>query len=754
MKMHAPAGEQVRQKNHIAAPSAPSIAESDSTFTDARPEVTTLQHIQAMVANSPRNTQLKSIQAMMANSDVAAAQKRTAAIMTAKPFQRVEDDEPLRGEFETEPAQLEAVGKTANSNNTGLPHDLKSGIENHSGMSMGHVKVHYNSGKPAQLQAHAYAQGSEIHVAPGQEKHLPHEAWHVVQQQQGRVKPTMQLKGKVDINHDAGLEREADQMGAIALSAQSQPPQADAFPMVKNDSDQSEAIFQLKPARVAVPGTTHVVKVINESIFEGQEVPPPFGQVQNNEELFIDNEDIFTSRRGPNQEVENNRNADALRLPDQDWYKVLKLKGEKVGDRDYYLREETFIPVEGPSVDENLDSVEDLLDLLENALPAWANIHRAMAMEAEEFYGLQEAQKSEDSQAQRKTVHLYGNDQDSTGIADLSNIKTGGEKDLSLHLGSARMESYARQDYLRVYLAMVTPQTSRRDEEDGPRYTTYKDTHQDDTGEILIYGTQKSGSPDTRRSEGQSSHDTMFFNIGKPLRAFAWAKKYQAQHPEFAKPVVRSFLVPLLPTLGLMFGASTEHDKSQGNPNFPNVDMDRLGNQFAAGGSALSALEKLAVRASMISYSDDLSSFDKSSGAVLSLSALAGETGVPDKALKSALLTDDKSFRSTYIGKNITDIKQQKLALQSFMPRASETARIQAAEGIARTALEGAIAKRPSSMVADELQVVYASWKGNPSLLPEAVAMPDNRQAVVSGFLKKEGYSEALIDLLFQRKMQ
>jgi len=46
---------------------------------------------------------------------------------------------------------------------------------------------------PAQLNALAYAQGSDIHVAPGQEKHLPHEAWHVVQQSKGRVKPTMQI---------------------------------------------------------------------------------------------------------------------------------------------------------------------------------------------------------------------------------------------------------------------------------------------------------------------------------------------------------------------------------------------------------------------------------------------------------------------------------------------------------------------------------------------------------------------------------
>jgi phage-related protein len=107
------------------------------------------------------------------------------------------------------------------SNNTGLPDNLKSGIENLSGHSMDDVKVHYNSSQPAQLNAHAYAQGTNIHIASGQEKHLPHEAWHVVQQKQGRVKPTLQMKGKVNVNDDKGLENEADVMGAKAAQLHS-----------------------------------------------------------------------------------------------------------------------------------------------------------------------------------------------------------------------------------------------------------------------------------------------------------------------------------------------------------------------------------------------------------------------------------------------------------------------------------------------------------------------------------------------------
>lgn len=66
------------------------------------------------------------------------------------------------------------------------------------------------------MKAHAYAQGNDIHLAPGQEKHLPHEAWHTVQQKQGRVQSTAQLKGKTNINDDPALEKEADLMGNSA----------------------------------------------------------------------------------------------------------------------------------------------------------------------------------------------------------------------------------------------------------------------------------------------------------------------------------------------------------------------------------------------------------------------------------------------------------------------------------------------------------------------------------------------------------
>jgi hypothetical protein len=154
-------------------------------------------------------------------------------MMAETPLQRMaegdEEDELLQGKFvaqregledeeEVLQGKFEPAQRAEKVNETGMPDNLKAGIESLSGFSMDHVRVHYNSDKPAQLNAHAYAQGSEIHLAPGQEKHLPHEAWHVVQQMEGRVRPTMQMKGGVQVNDDRGLETEASHMGDQAMS--------------------------------------------------------------------------------------------------------------------------------------------------------------------------------------------------------------------------------------------------------------------------------------------------------------------------------------------------------------------------------------------------------------------------------------------------------------------------------------------------------------------------------------------------------
>ena len=92
----------------------------------------------------------------------------------------------------------------ASVNKTGIPSQLKENIEQSHNVSLDNVRIHYNSGKPQELCAYAYTQGSHVYISPGQEKYLPHELGHVVQQMRGKVRPAMQIKG-VNINNDSTL---------------------------------------------------------------------------------------------------------------------------------------------------------------------------------------------------------------------------------------------------------------------------------------------------------------------------------------------------------------------------------------------------------------------------------------------------------------------------------------------------------------------------------------------------------------------
>lgn len=55
-------------------------------------------------------------------------------------------------------------------------------------LDLSNVKVHPGDRDTRIIGAKAYAKGTYFHLAPGQEKLLPHEASHVVQQKQGRTK--------------------------------------------------------------------------------------------------------------------------------------------------------------------------------------------------------------------------------------------------------------------------------------------------------------------------------------------------------------------------------------------------------------------------------------------------------------------------------------------------------------------------------------------------------------------------------------
>jgi hypothetical protein len=167
--------------------------------------------------------------------------------------------------------RLARMGDTLNHrpNRTGLPNRLKAGVEALSGVSLDDVRVHRNSAKPAQLQAHAYTQGSTIHVAPGQERHLPHEAWHVVQQKQGRVRPTTQLAG-IGVNDDTALEREADVMGARAVSAgHARPDTATLAPAVSSAVAQRAIGFEFESSNAIAKTDAPAENIAKERVYNG-----------------------------------------------------------------------------------------------------------------------------------------------------------------------------------------------------------------------------------------------------------------------------------------------------------------------------------------------------------------------------------------------------------------------------------------------------------------------------------------------------
>ena len=170
-------------------------------------------------------------------------------------FQRSENKQRHSSTEEKTPSWLAST-----ENRTGMPDILKSNLESMSGLDMSDLRVHRNSDMPKRMGAAAFAQGTDIHLGPGQEQHLGHEAWHVVQQKQGRVRPTMQFNSNVRINDDTSLEKEADIMGAVA-SEQSTPS---LFPKSKLSSAHipspvTQGVFTYKGNPVS-PNSAHEIQ--------------------------------------------------------------------------------------------------------------------------------------------------------------------------------------------------------------------------------------------------------------------------------------------------------------------------------------------------------------------------------------------------------------------------------------------------------------------------------------------------------------
>lgn len=125
----------------------------------------------------------------------------------------------------TQKSKAKQTQSAIRPNPTGIPTIMKAQFESLSGLSFDDVRIHYNSSKPAQLQALAYTQGNHVYMAPRQEKHLGHELGHIIQQKQGRVISTSRIN-QFPLNDDERLEEEATRYSHMAMQLKHMPAQS------------------------------------------------------------------------------------------------------------------------------------------------------------------------------------------------------------------------------------------------------------------------------------------------------------------------------------------------------------------------------------------------------------------------------------------------------------------------------------------------------------------------------------------------
>ena len=177
----------------------------------------------------------------------------------------VESKVPIQADSRSKPTQTDGpklsqhvTGSNEPRFGENLSNTLRRNLENASGMSLSHVKVFRNSPEPARIGARAYTQQDQIRLGPGQDGSLPHEAWHVVQQAQGRV--SSGLETGPTVVRDPDMESEADSVGNLANPPILRLPEPDAaalgcrFPVA--DSQVIQGCLQTTKTTMAMTITT------------------------------------------------------------------------------------------------------------------------------------------------------------------------------------------------------------------------------------------------------------------------------------------------------------------------------------------------------------------------------------------------------------------------------------------------------------------------------------------------------------------
>ena len=185
---------------------------------------------------------------------------------------------------------------------TRLPDRLRKRAEASFRVPLGNVAVHYNSPVPRLLHAFALTQNPHIYLGPGQERHLPHEVGHILQQRTGAVRSNAVRNG-VPVNDDSRLEAEADRIPVATVA----PAQRSlTLPLPLGSSIDRLHLLAGTPSRSSTPfaalasGTPVQGKWISTRAGEHREVPDEYVLQQG--EVEIEPPNVLKRRESESEE--------------------------------------------------------------------------------------------------------------------------------------------------------------------------------------------------------------------------------------------------------------------------------------------------------------------------------------------------------------------------------------------------------------------------------------------------------------------
>lgn len=413
--------------------------------------------------------------------------------------------------------------KTEKRNNTGIPDNMKKRFETFSKISFDDVRVHYNSEKPARLNALAYTQGTQVYIAPGQDKHLPHELGHVVQQKQGRVKPTGRING-LPVNEDRTLEREADNFlsGGYSRNRMTGIESKGVDAPVQMEKGEADSVFDFEKLK------EFIKKLLDKNIHRGRK--PWIGEELDEEEL-----EAYTER------VQSL--FEDIRQVDLQFLAVTVASFEEEG----LLEDEASFGDVLKEERNNFGEKADLQNMYKNII---IQKHDYMTRIKEQLEAQCGELLGERFNEKRDVICRYLKDIDSQINALETILENGNRRGYVYNLNSLLMEA---DDKIRFYMAIVAPSKIDR----------FKDISIDEEGKLTSYSRQ------------------MQLGIGTPVRSFSWYLKYLMDPSAAANntPLIRSIDIPGSFLQNWHQNAVSEAFKNGDDTNPMNEDQ-KVPNQF------------------------------------------------------------------------------------------------------------------------------------------------------------------------------